>query len=222
MKLCTEDLCEKKTVARNLCANHYSTALKTGKIDNYPLMRKKPPGIKCLVNDCDNKFYAKGYCSKHYKKFRLYGDPLGQAPKSERNKKYCSIVGCDQLHSAKGMCDFHYERWRFQRSLDKPKRIWKQAKSIDEIVWTENHGYKTGYLNGKQVKQHRLIWEQHNGRKLQPFENVHHLNGIRDDNRIENLELWTKPQPCGQRPEDLVAWVLDHYRELVEARLALF
>lgn len=59
----------------------------------------------------------------------------------------------------------------------------------------------------------------HLGRELRKFENVHHKNGIRDDNRIENLELWTKPQPCGQRPEDLVDWIIEHYRDLVEKKL---
>jgi len=74
-------------------------------------------------------------------------------------------------------------------------------------------------MKGKQYLQHRIVWEQHHGRVLHPFENIHHINGIRDDNRIENLELWTKAQPCGQRPEDLVKWVVDNYPDLVAKQM---
>lgn len=59
---------------------------------------------------------------------------------------------------------------------------------------------------GRYVKQHHLVMERHLGRLLLPGENVHHRNGDRSDNRIENLELWVSHQPSGQRVEDLLEW----------------
>lgn len=68
--------------------------------------------------------------------------------------------------------------------------------------------------SGNYVFEHIVVMEEILGRYLLPGESVHHRNGVRDDNRPANLELWTRPQPTGIRVSDAVAWaqeILNRY-----------
>lgn len=60
-----------------------------------------------------------------------------------------------------------------------------------------------------QIMEHVYIMSHHLGRPLMPKETVHHKNGIRNDNRIENLELWSSDHGSGQRVEDKIKWAKD-------------
>ena len=84
--------------------------------------------------------------------------------------------------------------------------------------------YKTIQVDKKQVRLHRYLIEQHYGIKLNRNELVHHINGDMLDNRIENLELFFKGHPSGQRPEDLMKWayeIISLYGEEVKPNIKL-
>lgn len=112
----------------------------------------------------------------------------------------CLVEGCE--NTAASICSLH--RGRKAREGDYGEGDRRRARKGDGFI--DQNGYYRVRRPGRSVLDHVYVMEEHLGRRLREKENVHHRNGVRHDNRIENLELWSRSQPCGQRVTDKIEW----------------
>lgn len=157
----------------------------------------------CSVENCNNNLVAKGLCATHYGRLRRNGNVEPEKP-INNFKRDCIIEGCVNKYKARGYCHTHLNRLKNGTDLYAPIKTMKSG-------WIQR-GYKYISVNGKRTAEHRYVMEQHLGRPLAKGENVHHINGVKNDNRIENLELWIISQPSGQRVEDVLEWAKEIIR----------
>lgn len=162
---------------------------------------------------------------KHYTQWLRHEAKPGQVrsfSKDTDGNKGCSVEGCDRPHRARGYCGPHYQKG-LRDGWDEVKNL-RPCKSGDE--WGTGHLNSRGYVmvsaeghpnyQTGQMPEHRKVMEDYLGRYLLDTEQVHHRNGIKHDNRLANLELWTTQQPYGQRVEDQIEWakeILARYPE---------
>jgi len=138
-----------------------------------------------------NEWRARKKAEGYFGRCRQCSEPLGRNEKSKEDKeKYPKTGYCIECHRGKNVNSY-------------------------KGGYTNSDGYRVINLGGrKSMLEHRYVMEQHLGRKLKADETVHHLNGQRDDNRIENLELWVGAPVRGIRTGDAILWakeILERY-----------
>lgn len=93
-------------------------------------------------------------------------------------------------------CRVHFRPLRASSRFCSRPCAWSQnggQNRTAESWWTNAKGYIVGrvWVGGERrnVPQHRFIMERHLGRRLEAYEDVHHINGVKSDNRLENLQV---------------------------------
>lgn len=212
-KKCILDGCENGQQYGGLCSLHASRKKAHGDVGPVGRIRQKRGPI-CIVADCGRAAQAGlGLCGRHYARQRKWGSPTGGYQRVTGPGTKCSIDGCSRERWWLSLCTVHGQR---KKKYGDPVGVSPKRKAAAErrlsgklnpdgykLVWAPSH---SECCRPNWALEHRKVMSDYLDRPLRDNENVHHVNGVKDDNRLSNLELWVSSHPSGQRVNDLLKW----------------
>lgn len=148
-------------------------------------------GIRNCIQ-CNNKYDAKTkpqkFCSQKCATDNIHDRRRSTLQPEPRPCEHCQRVFVPRKQSAGRFCSF---KCKNEGQKGEKASSWKGGRHVNAsgYVAISKPDHPSARGHGGYILEHRYIMEQYLGRKLEKHETIHHINGKKDDNRIENLQL---------------------------------
>ncbi len=198
--------CERAPKARGYCHMHYRRLVKHGDLNfdraamfarGFPDRKARTPRFDLTCECCGATFSTTrslssrgGEIKRKFCSRECYA--IAKDPKPTFNCEQCGVL---VARSKSANSAYNYKQKFCSKSC---------ADAAQRTGCVDKNGYVVTVIDGVAKMDHRRVVERSLGRELSAYETVHHINGIRTDNRLENLELFSTRHGKGQRVSDKI------------------